>query len=220
MALLNEQPFNPGGVLSDQTSRKFDSLFSPPSSITGRLIFPPLLPRHVKIAGRPLASREESHASLMRPRPFHRLQPYVAETPCSSLPRHRSPMGIPLISVFYSIFSSLSLSLSLSHPTVVRFSARSLSGFRIDFSCGGFWQPRENEEEGTWRSEHVRYHESKFNGRLGRIHGDVRIRFEPIAKNLSPPPRDMEFASIFPGRVNQRSANSSFEQILLSDSSW
>lgn len=126
------------------------------------------------------------------------------------------------IGILFNFFFPLSLclSLSLSHPTVVRFSARSLSGFRIDFSCGGFWQPRENEEEGTWRSEHVRYHESKFNGRLGRIHGDVRIRFEPIAKNLSPPPRDMEFASIFPGRVNQRSANSSFEQILLSDSSW
>lgn len=26
VGLLNEQPFNPGGVLSDQTSRKFDSL--------------------------------------------------------------------------------------------------------------------------------------------------------------------------------------------------
>lgn len=82
----------------------FFPLRPPVPSITGRLIFPPLLPRHVKIAGRPLASREESHASLMRPRPSHRLQAYVAETPCSSLPCHRSPMGIPLISVFYSIF--------------------------------------------------------------------------------------------------------------------
>lgn len=123
----------------------FFPLRPPVPSITGRLIFPPLLPRHVKIAGRPLASREESHASLMRPRPSHRLQAYVAETPCSSLPCHRSPMGIPLISVFYSIFSSLFLSLL----TVVRFSARSLSGFRIDFSCGGFWQQRENEEGGN-----------------------------------------------------------------------
>lgn len=46
------------------------------------------------------------------------------------------------------LFNFFLLSLSLSLSIVVRFSARSLSGFRIDFSCGGFWQPRENEKEG------------------------------------------------------------------------
>ena len=101
---------------------------------------PPLLPRHVKIAGRPLASREESHASLMRPRPFHRLEP-------RTWPRHlarvyRAAYGDSIdIGILFNFFSPLSFSLSLSFSTVRRFSARSLSGFRIDFSCGGFWQP-------------------------------------------------------------------------------
>lgn len=100
---------------------------------------PPLLPRHVKIAGRPLASREESHASLMRPRPFHRLEP-------RTWPRHlarvyRAAYGDSIdIGILFNFFSPLSLSLSL-FTIRVRFSARSLSGFRIDFSCGGFWQP-------------------------------------------------------------------------------
>lgn len=80
---------------------------------------PPLLPRHVKIAGRPLASREESHASLMRPRPFHRLEP-------RTWPRHlarvyRAAYGDSIdIGILFNFFSPLSLPLSLHRPPFFR----------------------------------------------------------------------------------------------------
>lgn len=57
VGLLNEQPFNPGGVLSDQTSRKFDSLpFRLVSSLSSNhfiFSFFFFFLRHVEIAGRP-----------------------------------------------------------------------------------------------------------------------------------------------------------------------
>ena len=148
VGLLNEQPFNPGGVLSDQTSRKFDSLpFWLVSSLSSNhfIFFFFFFLQHVEIAGRPRQHSRRRGISCI----FDAARSFCTgvttaatwsvrgwDTLLEFTPRYRVLAYRDSVDsdILFGFFSRL---------PVVRFLDLGLQGFRIDFSCGGFRRERE-----------------------------------------------------------------------------